>query len=87
MEGHQLDWMSAKVIDREKRWRSRKVKEALWIRNTESTLNRDKGWDIDPLWFSLLYGVKEMFLFSFFLLLVFPLIAIVLAHEHVHLPS
>ena len=54
VEGHRLDWMSAKVIDREKRWRSRKVKEALWIRNTESTLNRDKGWDIDPLWFSLL---------------------------------
>ena len=30
VEGHQLDWKSAKVIDREKRWRSRKVKEALW---------------------------------------------------------
>ena len=48
VEGHRLDWMSAKVIDREKRWRSRKVKEALWIRSTECTLNRDKGWDIDP---------------------------------------
>ena len=54
VEGQRLDWISAKVIDREKRWRSRKVKEALWIRNTESTLHRDKGWDINPLWFSLL---------------------------------
>ena len=54
VEGHQLAWKSAKVIDREKSWRSQKVKEALGIRNTESTLNVDKGWDIYPLWLSLL---------------------------------
>ena len=42
VEGHQLDWKSAKVIDREKRWRSRKVKEALWIRNTEY-VHSDQG--------------------------------------------
>ena len=54
VEGHQLDWNSAKVVNREKRWRSRNVKEALWFQNTECTLNRDKGWEIDPLWLSLL---------------------------------
>ena len=44
-------------FDREKRWRSRKVKEALWTQNAESTLNRDKGWDIDPMRLSLLWLV------------------------------
>ena len=40
---HDIDWKSAKILDREKKRRSRQVKEALWIKQKKTTLNKDKG--------------------------------------------
>ena len=40
-EGHDIDWKSAKILDREKKRRSRQVKEALWIKQKKTTLNKD----------------------------------------------
>ena len=53
-EGHDIDWKSAKILDREKNRRSRQVKEALWIKQKKTTLNKDKGMDIDKIWLTVL---------------------------------
>ena len=41
--GHQVDFKDAKVLDREPRWFERGVREAIYIRAQQPTLNRNQG--------------------------------------------
>ena len=38
-----IDWEGAKVVDRETNRCARWITEAIWIRKTEPTMNRDEG--------------------------------------------
>lgn len=53
-KAHHLDWEKVEIIDQEKRLMNRRVKEALWIHAEKNNMNRDKGLEIDPMWFSLI---------------------------------
>ena len=56
--GHTVEWRDAVFIDKEKHWKGRKIKEALYInaQNPKKTvdksriLNLEKGLDLDPIW-------------------------------------
>ena len=52
--GHAIDWENAKIIGREDHWLKRKIKEAIAIRKDKPSLNRDQGWDLPPIFNSLL---------------------------------
>ena len=41
-ENHITDRDGAKIIDKETSERTQQVKEAIWIRKTKTTMNRDK---------------------------------------------
>ena len=55
---HTVEWRDAVFIDKEKHWKGRKIKEALYIngQNPKKTvdksriLNLEKGLDLDPIW-------------------------------------
>ena len=50
-----IDWEGAKVVDKETNRCARWIKEAIWIRNTKPTLNRDEGgYSLSKVWDSLL---------------------------------
>ena len=57
-KGHTIDWDQAVFLDKEKHWRGRKVKEALFINaqnptkeiNREKAMNLEKGFALDPIW-------------------------------------
>ena len=51
--GHTMDWANTKILGREDTLIKRKVKEALAIRRAKPTLNRDQGWDLPPIFCSL----------------------------------
>ena len=38
-----VDWEGAKFVDRESDWRTRGIKEMIWIRKTKDSMNRDEG--------------------------------------------
>ena len=38
-----IDWEGAKVVDKETNRCARWIKEAIWIRKTKPTMNRDEG--------------------------------------------
>ena len=43
-ENHVIDWDKAKVVDREAQRQTRWIKEALWIRKTQTySMNQDAG--------------------------------------------
>ena len=42
-QNHIVDWEGAKFVDRESDWRTRGIKEAIWIRKTKDIINRDEG--------------------------------------------
>ena len=42
-QNHVIDWEGAKIVDRESDWKTRGIKEAIWIRKTSNTMNRDEG--------------------------------------------
>jgi len=48
-EDHRIDWEGSTVINREKNWFKRRVKEALLIRK-HPNFNQDQGLDISPMW-------------------------------------
>ena len=52
--GHEIDWGNVKVIGKEEHWMQRKIKEAIAIRRHKPSLNRDQGWDLSPVFNSLL---------------------------------
>ena len=50
-----MDWKGAKVVDKETNRCARWIKEAIWIRKTEPTTNRDEGgYKLIHVWDSLL---------------------------------
>ena len=56
--GHEIDWGKCVFLDKEKNWRRRKIKEAIYINAinpTESMVHQEisnlqKGYDFDPIW-------------------------------------
>ena len=48
--GHSIRWDDAHVIDFETYFWPRKVKEAIWIKKTNPTLNRDSGYALSPIY-------------------------------------
>ena len=56
--GHQIEWGKCVFLDKEKNWRRRKIKEAIYINAINPTesmvhqdiLNLEKGYDFDPIW-------------------------------------
>ena len=50
-----IDWEGAKVEDKESNRWARWIKEAIWIRKMEPTMNRDEGgYRLSHVWDSLL---------------------------------
>ena len=54
---HRINWDRSKVIDREKRWKERKIKEGIHIRR-HRTYNLDSGYPLSPVWDSLIRDIK-----------------------------
>jgi len=42
-ENHVINWDKAKVVDREAKGQTTRIREALWIRKTPACVNRDTG--------------------------------------------
>ena len=64
---HSLDLENPQVIDHETGPVRRRVREAICIYSEKNTMNKDKGLELDPIWFSLI----ESFLFlQYFVCLV-----------------
>ena len=42
-ENHIIDWDNAKILDKEEHKKTRWIREAIWIRSRDSTMNRDGG--------------------------------------------
>ena len=54
-ENHVIDWMDAKVIDRESDKAGRLIREAIWIRKTDN-MNQDEGsYQLSHIWDKLLH--------------------------------
>ena len=47
--GHRPDFDSFRVLDRERDWARRKIKESVYIMQ-HRTFNRDDGWKLGRLW-------------------------------------
>ena len=52
-EQHALDFDNVEVIDCERHGLKRRVKEALHINVEKHSMNKDKGLELNPIWFSL----------------------------------
>jgi len=53
--GHKIDLDSVKILDKDTNWRRRGIKEAIYIRRHQPTLNQDGGrYRLAPIWNSLL---------------------------------
>ena len=56
-QNHIVDWERAKFVDRESDWRTRGIKEAIWIRKTKDSMNRDDGqYQFSQIYDDLLMG-------------------------------
>ena len=51
---HAIKWEECKVIDQESNWGRRRIKEAMYIKETPNTLNTDPGLLLNPTWSTLL---------------------------------
>ena len=57
-KGHTINWDGAVFLDREKHWRGREIKEALFINaqnpvkeiHQKRIMNLEKGYTLDPIW-------------------------------------
>ena len=50
---HGIDWDAAIVVDRDSRWRERRIKKSVHIRKRK-TYNMDLGFSLSPVWNSLI---------------------------------
>ena len=62
-ENHVIDWKNATILDKEENKKARWIKEAIWIRSKDNTMNRDGGTYLlsnifDPL-LKTTHGVKR----------------------------
>ena len=42
-ENHIIDWEKSNILDKEETRKTRWIKESIWIRSRNSTMNRDGG--------------------------------------------
>ena len=57
-EGHVINWEKVRFLDKEKNWKGRKIKEAIYINavvptslmNERKLMNLEKGHELDPIW-------------------------------------
>ena len=55
-----IDWEGVKVIEREKDRQTRWIKEALCIRKTRNTMNRDTGtFQLSHTWDRMIFGSRD----------------------------
>ena len=55
--GHSVNWEVTTVLDNEMEWDTRKIKEALHIKQqtfTRDIMNKDTGWHVSDMWSDLL---------------------------------
>ena len=50
---HSLSFKTVQIVDHEPRAARRRVKEALHICTEKNPMNKDKGLELDPIWFSV----------------------------------
>ena len=56
-KNHTVDLEGANFVDRESDWRTRGIKEAIWIRKTKDSMNRDEGrYRVSHIYDNLLKG-------------------------------
>ena len=60
-EQHKIDWDRARIVDREKKWKERKIKESIYIRS-KGTYNLDSGFSLNPIWNPLIGHFSEQLL-------------------------
>ena len=48
-----IDWVSAKVVDSDRRTGSRRIREALHIARSSPAMNKDRGVDLSASWLNL----------------------------------
>jgi hypothetical protein len=51
--GHDMQWNSAQVLEREPMWWKRRYKEALRIQAENTTMNPDQGLQLSSIWSTL----------------------------------
>ena len=56
---HPIDWGSARVIEREKHFACRKIKESLHIKRSVNCTNTDLGYYMHPVWFTTLHSTPR----------------------------
>ena len=57
-EGHVINWEKVCFLEKEKNWKGRKIKEAIYsnavvptsLMNGEKLMNPEKGHELDPIW-------------------------------------
>ena len=56
-EGHKINWEKVCFLGKEKNWKGRKIKEAIYINAIVPTtlmdkelMNLEKGFELDPIW-------------------------------------
>ena len=50
LNDHKIHWAETSILDSEANFRSRRVKEAIWIALKSPSLNRDSGLELSQLW-------------------------------------
>ena len=50
---HDIFWDSAEVLEQESNWLKRRLEEALYIRDEDTTMNLDQGFQLNPIWSAL----------------------------------
>ena len=54
LKDHRIDWSGARIVEVERKWHARKVKEALIIARENPALNKDKGMELSLSWLNLM---------------------------------
>ena len=66
-EGHKINWENICFLDKEKNWKGRKIKEAIYINaivptsmmDKEKLMNLEKGFELDPIWKELNPPIRD----------------------------
>ena len=66
-EGHKINWGKICFLDKEKNWKGRKIKEAIYINaivptnlmDKEKLMNLEKGYELDPIWNELNPSIRD----------------------------
>ena len=66
-EGHKINWEKVCFLDKEKNWKGRKIKEAIYINaivpttlmDKEKLMNLEKGFELDSIWKELNTPIRD----------------------------